>query len=155
MSEDLKKLPPEERLKKLKELEQKKKQEIDEAQKLIKESETEITEQRKWKEKVPIPQVAVEDSQSMSVEEKQMIGAHHQKSAGKAPLEEKKQKKTTAFFEEEEEKPKKSAQELEQLLGNVPQLPPELLGSDYAKHLSRKPMQDLYQEMAGIQSHRG
>ena len=54
MVDDLKNVPPEERIKKLKELEEKKKKEIEEAQKAIRESEQEITEKRKWEDKVPI-----------------------------------------------------------------------------------------------------
>src|SRR3989338_9330671 len=59
--EDLKKLPPEERIKKLKELEKKRKKEIEEGQKVIQESEQELTDRQKWAEKVPIPEFAQEN----------------------------------------------------------------------------------------------
>ena len=59
--EDIKKLPPEERIKKLKELEKKRKKEIEDAQKVIKDSEQELTDRKKWVDKVPIPEFAQED----------------------------------------------------------------------------------------------
>ncbi|PIN75940.1 hypothetical protein COV17_03385 [Candidatus Woesearchaeota archaeon CG10_big_fil_rev_8_21_14_0_10_36_11] len=74
MAEDsLKNIPPEERIKKLKELEKKKKQEIEEAQKAIRESEKEITEKRKWKDKVPIPELAKNDLVGLSEEGKAVL----------------------------------------------------------------------------------
>lgn len=74
--DELKRLPPEERIKRLKELEQQRRREIEEAQKQIKESEEEIKEGRKWKEKVPIPEVAKEDLEGLSEEGKQLLKVH-------------------------------------------------------------------------------
>lgn len=73
---ELEKLHPAERLKRLKELEQKKKQEIEEAQQQIRESERELSEERKWKEKVPIPEIAKEDLEGLSEEGKALLKAH-------------------------------------------------------------------------------
>ncbi len=70
---DLKKLPPEERIRRLKELEKERKKEIEEAQKEIQESEKELTERRKWKEKVPIPEFAKEDLEGLSEEARQLL----------------------------------------------------------------------------------
>jgi hypothetical protein len=58
---DLKKLSPEERIKKLKELEEKSKKEIEKAQKLIKESEEEIAIEQKLKD------VEIPDSEEIDV----------------------------------------------------------------------------------------
>ncbi len=58
---DFKDLPPEERIKKLKQLEKERQKEIAEAEKLIKASEDEITDKAEFKEKVPIPQFSQED----------------------------------------------------------------------------------------------
>ncbi len=73
---ELEKLHPAERLKRLKELEQKKKQEIEEAQQLIRESEQELSEERKWKEKVPIPEIAQENLEGLSEEGKALLKVH-------------------------------------------------------------------------------
>ena len=75
---DLSKFPPEERIKKLKELEKKKKEEIAQARKEIKESEDELTERQKWTDKVPIPQFAQEDLVGLSNEAKEMLKASRQ-----------------------------------------------------------------------------
>lgn len=71
--EELKKLPPEERIKKLKELEKKKKEEIEEAQKGIRDSESELSERRKWIEKVPMPEFAREDLENLSVDAQKIL----------------------------------------------------------------------------------
>ena len=71
--EDIKKLPPEERIKKLKELEAKKKKEIEEGQKSIKESQEEIKDRRKWLDKVPIPEMGKEELEGLSPEGKQIL----------------------------------------------------------------------------------
>ena len=74
--EDVDNLPPEEKIKRLKELEKKKKKEIEEAQKMLRETEKELTEREEWKRKVPIPQVAAESMGEMSEAEKEIIRAH-------------------------------------------------------------------------------
>jgi len=58
--DDLKKLPPAERIKKLRELEEKRKKEIEEAEELIKQSEGEIEEEVQRKRDIPIDQVKQE-----------------------------------------------------------------------------------------------
>ncbi len=73
MEEDLRHLPPEERIKKLKELEEKKKKEIEEAEKLIKESENEIKDKQKWLEKVPLPELGKDDLEGLSEEGKRIV----------------------------------------------------------------------------------
>ncbi|MBS3128140.1 hypothetical protein J4410_03270 [Candidatus Woesearchaeota archaeon] len=60
--EELKKLSPAERLKKLKELEKEKKKEIEEAQKLISSSEEELASEEKKKQDIPIEQLKADDA---------------------------------------------------------------------------------------------
>ena len=67
--DDLKKLPPEERIKRLKEISEKGKKEIEEAQKRIKESEDEAEDNADMLRKVPIPQIKAVDIESLFSEE--------------------------------------------------------------------------------------
>jgi hypothetical protein len=85
----LKKLPPEERIKKLKEIEEKNKKEIDEASKLIKESEVQIEEEKRITDQIPVPQLkAVDISSLFGGEEKQLYAIKHYASDRKQePLE--------------------------------------------------------------------
>ncbi len=82
MAEDmseLKKLPAEERLRKLRELAEKRKKEIEEAQALMRTSEEELEEGRKLQEKIPIPQMIGEEGVLETGEEKEMFTVHRQK----------------------------------------------------------------------------
>ena len=159
MSKDeLKGLRPEERLKKLKQLEEEKKKEIEEAHKLLVETEKELTDQRKWVEKVPIPQVAQETTEGLSAEGKQVLKAHK-------GVKEKKQ-------EEEPETPKSTKEESgrkpsleEALLKETPTMPSlGMRNVEYAipgaqgavpggmeyKPLGQLPTAVLYQEMSSL-----
>ncbi len=61
--DELKKLSPQDRLKKLKEIEDRNKKEIQEAQKLMKQSEAELEEEEKTKKQLPLPQLrSIDDS---------------------------------------------------------------------------------------------
>ncbi len=85
--EEVRKLEPEERVKRLKEIEVERKREIEEAEALIRDSVREINESEE-KKHVPIKQVAAEDiSQLITAEEKRMFrtarfadasGEHHE-----------------------------------------------------------------------------
>ena len=91
---DLKKLSPEERIKKLKELEEQKKKEIEQqkndieqdkkeiedVEKEIKNAQGELNEKRKVKEKVPIPEFAKEDLEWLSEEGKQILSVQKEAS---------------------------------------------------------------------------
>jgi len=126
---ELKKLIPEARLKKLKEIEEKSKKEIEAAQKLIKESEAEITEKKKFEEKVPIPQLTIEGEKGLeSKEEKEMLGAQRAKGAK---------------IEKEEVKPKKEASLEDQLR------------QEHIEELARKPADELKEMMADIYKQAG
>ena len=70
---NLKDLPPEERIKKLRELKKAKEKEIADAQKEIKDSEDEITERHKYLDKVPIPELMKDDLEGVSAEAKQAL----------------------------------------------------------------------------------
>ncbi len=174
---ELQELHPAERLKQLKELERKKKQEIEEAQKLIRESEQELTEEHKWKEKVPIPEVAKEELEGLSEEGKAMLKIHR-------GLREKKQKEGAGENEAAEEQeegeregggktarrerlsprgsPRGQASALEETVtqeriarqaANVEygiQPPGRPLDIDYTQRLSQRPIETLYQEISGI-----
>ncbi|MFH1276058.1 MAG: hypothetical protein ABIH82_03025, partial [Candidatus Woesearchaeota archaeon] len=83
-----KNLPPEDRIKKLKELEKKRKKESEEAQKVIKDSESELTERRKWTDRVPMPEFAREDFENLSEDAKQIL--EHRGVSGKIKLVEEK-----------------------------------------------------------------
>ncbi|MFH1053684.1 MAG: hypothetical protein V1740_04695 [Candidatus Woesearchaeota archaeon] len=74
--EELKKLPPEERIKRLKELEDKDKKEIEEARKMIADSEAEAEEDQRKYQDIPVPQMRAIDIGSLfSPEEKEMFKA--------------------------------------------------------------------------------
>src|SRR3989339_1420759 len=70
---ELKNLPPEERVKKLKEIEERNKKEIEKAHKLIQESMEEIEGEKQQKEQIPIPQVTSIDSGMLFGEEEKAL----------------------------------------------------------------------------------
>ncbi len=73
---DFESLPPEERIKRLKEFEEKKKKEIAEAERMVEDSKEEIKEETRKKEQMPIDQMKVFDENMLrSSEEKEMVKA--------------------------------------------------------------------------------
>ncbi len=152
--ENIKRLPPEERIRKLKELEKKKKQEIEEAQKEIRDSQNEITEKKKWVEKVPIPEVAKEDLEGLSAEGQQLLKTH--KGA--------KEKSKEETPEPAKKSSSKAVSDLEEaILREKVNLSPEAMGVEYGaktaarqalsgdyKPLSERPTTELYQEMSAL-----
>ncbi len=158
VDQQLKNLPPEERIKKLKELEQKRKKEIEEAHQLILQSEDEINERNKWEEKVPIPQVATEDGKELSLEEKEILKVHkglkEKKQETESATTEKKipSKKEEVSLEEtvEREQVRINPQALrgEYSLGGAPGA--RSVNMEYVATLSQKPTGDLYQEMSTL-----
>ena len=75
--DELKKLNPQERIEKLRELEEERKREIEQAEELIKKTAEEIAEAEE-KKKIPIPQARVTDLSTLATtEEKQMVSVHH------------------------------------------------------------------------------
>ncbi|MBI2668762.1 hypothetical protein HYX14_02885 [Candidatus Woesearchaeota archaeon] len=149
-NEDLKKLPPEERIKRLKKLEEERKKEIDDARKQIQESEQELTERQKVKDKVPIPQVARENLEGLTREEREILKVHkglkEKRGEDREGREGEGGKETGKTFQRGEE-----TTSLEEAVakGRM-ELPPQLLQSQYAIQLSKSPIQALYQEMREI-----
>ncbi len=74
--QDLKKLTPQERIKRLKDLEEARKKEIEEAEQLISESEKELEDEER--KRIPIPEAkATELSTLETIEGKQLVATHH------------------------------------------------------------------------------
>lgn len=72
---EIKKLSPEERIRRLKELEDARKREIEEAEELIKETTEELAEEKR---KIPIPEARATDMSTLdTVEGKQLVATHH------------------------------------------------------------------------------
>ncbi len=137
---ELKKLPPEERLVQLKKLEEKRKKEIETAQKMMQESETELKTARELEEKVSIPRIVASGGEEFlqSEEERQIF---------RVVRGETRKKKT----EEAEEKPKKEKfleEDLERV--SLKQKEEEAARADYVSRMSQRPIGDLYQEMSGL-----
>lgn len=88
----LKGLSPEERIKKLKELEEQRKKEIESAQKLIKQTEIEIEENSKEKQQLPIPQLKSDLATLTSEEEKDLFKMKRYEDGKKPSASEKKEK---------------------------------------------------------------
>ncbi len=133
--DELKNLPPEDRIKRLKELEKKRQKEIDEAREQIRTSQDELTERRKWVDKVPIPQMIQEDDAGLGEDARQMLKTHH-------GLREK---------IKEPELPESAKQpSLEEAVQEAArmEIPPAVLNSDYAQRLSQVPMKELYGQIS-------
>ena len=152
--DNFKELPPEERIKRLKELEKQKKKEIEEAETEIKKSQEELTQRQRWIEKVPIPQMAKSDFENLTPDEQKVQEAHKGK---KKELKDKDKKDKTEkqgndLSDVLDANSPGESLSLEDLAGERVDLPPELMNSQYALQLSQTPMQNLYQEMTSIKS---
>lgn len=111
--EDMKKLPPEERIKRLRELAEKDKKEIEEAQKLIKESELEAEDERERKLQIPIAQLKATDMTGLvSEEEKQMFKTKRYVTEQKQVLVEEEAPAVTLEEKVEKEKPQLTEEQL-------------------------------------------
>lgn len=149
--DDLKNLPPEDRIRKLKELEKEKKKEIEEAHKLLRESEEELTEKHKWKEKIPIPEVAKEELEELSEEGKQLLKLHKGLRV-KPPAEEEKEtvapRRRKGGLEETVEQEKVTLPREAQGMEYGPQRESQF-GMEY-RPLSEKPLGELYQDALAL-----
>ena len=88
--DDLKKLPAEERLTRLKQLAEEREKEIKEAQALMKLSEQELKEEERLREKIPIPQMIAEREEQLETgEEREMFDAHRMRGGRRAEQKEK------------------------------------------------------------------
>lgn len=112
--DEIKKLSPEERIKQLKKLEEDKRKEIEEAEKLIKESVVELEREEKIKQEIPIPQIkAVDIGGLFTKEEKEIFATKRYQSAKKPSGEEKpiQEKKETTLEDTVWEEQKNLSQE--------------------------------------------
>lgn len=152
-TKDFSNLPPKERIKRLKELEKKKKQEILEMEELIEESHKEIQDQAKFQEKVPIPQVARGDTSDLSESGKEVVRTLR---GSKKTIEIEKQDESSHETEDNLEETVQSERIAPISEGAHPayalpqNLHPAIFDSQYIGHLSQQPAQDLYREMAVI-----
>jgi len=148
--EDLVGLSPAEKIKKLKEIEQKKKKEIEEAHQLIQESEQELSAEEEWKRKVPIPQVARDDFSDATAEELEMQSAHRGASVQGTALEDELEKKAKQVGESISWKEQEGTETLEQLTGSASRTISGLANTDYAAHLSQQPIDKLRSDVYKI-----
>jgi len=127
----LKKMPPEERLKRLQKYKQERESELKEADELIKKSSGEVEQKKNLIEKIPIPQLASEDDEQLSAEEREMFAVHRQTVRRDSEQTPKKQEKKEEHLEEtvERERPKPIAEQ--------PQY-------------GMRPIRDMYNEAAAI-----
>ena len=138
--EELKRLPAEERIRRLRELTEKDKKEIEEAQSLLKESETEAQEKKKEIDKIPIPQLKSVDIDSLfGEEEKQVFEAKRFVGRGRR------------IEEAEEEHPRgRRGESLEEGLAGVPRLPEEQREAIRQEYIRQETTRDLYERRAEI-----
>lgn len=132
--DSLKKLSPKDRIKKLKELQQKNKEEIEQAQKMLLQAEDEASVEDQLRE-IPIPQLkAVDIGELFSPEEQELFKAKRFVSS--------KAKKG----QEEGQEEKKAKKGLESIAETAPQMPreEERQQREYLSQLSRKPAEELY-----------
>jgi hypothetical protein len=144
--DDINDLPPEERIKKLKKIESEKKKEIAEAQKQLKDSNDELTERKKWTDKVPIPEFAQENLEGLSVDGGDILkakGLISKKSEDEEITSKKELDLEETVAQEQITLPAESA--------NIEYGPPgqEAMFGGY-KPISEKPMGDLYSEAIAL-----
>lgn len=130
--EDIKKLPPEERIQKLKEIEAQRRKEIEEAEALITDSMREIGETTA---KIPIKQVRADDiSQLMTAEEKRIFKTARFQDSGQAAEEEAKPGEQSLEEMAQEEAKKTTAQGGKPIYGKA--LEEARKGIDYNAHMT-------------------
>lgn len=144
--DDLKKLSPEERIKKLRDLKKQRKKELDEAEKLIKESTDEIAAREVIERDELILELAV-------LEGREKPSAKKTKDIEK--LEELDDLEDVAESRKKPSKPTYLVEEQAGLEGAIGRehidLPPEVLQSQYTATLSQRPVYQLQEDVARIQ----
>ena len=134
---ELKKLSPKERIKKLKELQEKDKKEIEEAQHLIRESEEQAAREEET-EKIPIPQLKAVDIEALfSPEEQELFKAKRFIAPKEKAAVEEKLPKARPLEEVAAEAPKLSFEE-------------EKAHVDYLNQLSKAPAAELKEKVNSI-----
>ncbi|MBI2146020.1 hypothetical protein HYU22_01615 [Candidatus Woesearchaeota archaeon] len=158
--DDLKNLPPEARIKKLRELEKQRKREIEEAQEKIRESEDELVEQRKWKEKVPIPEVAKEELEGLGEEGKDLLKVHkglkEKKESDEAPAAPVSKRSARSGSAQSQSLEETVEQEAVPLAADAKDIEYGMKtaaerGMDYGP-LRQKPMAEIYQEAVSLKT---
>jgi len=152
MVDDLKNFSPEEKLRKLKELQKKKKQELAEAEKEIKESEEELSDQQKFLEKVPIPEVTKEDLAGLSESAREILKMQRGFKGKKAETEEELDKNDEVSIDSLEEAVQNSALRLSSNVNyELPQADPLLqMNVDYVMQLSQRPVEEIRRDVEYI-----
>src|SRR3989338_8047239 len=125
-------LPPEERILRLKRLEAQRKKEIVEMERMITESQSELTERKRWEEKVPIPHIAQDDARGLSDEGK---------SVRKTLRQEKVRKK-------EEKECRRTGDNVQYHLPD--EMPRHVIDTTYIMELSHVPLTELEQDVRGL-----
>jgi hypothetical protein len=132
--DELKNLTVEDRIRKLKELEQKKKEEIQKAQDMLKKSEEELEHKENERKQIPIPQLrAVDVSQLFTEEEKQIFG--------------------TKRFSQKSVAKKETETPLEETVATEQAKMPEVMNlaeQQYRVQLSKEPTKQLYTEIKSL-----
>lgn len=150
MAQDIKNLPPEDRIRKLKEIEEKKKKEIAQAKKLIKESEDELTERKKWVDKVPLPQVAQDDLTGLSESAKDILGTHRGVKR-KEDSEEEPESKDVSLEETVDREAIELPKQVQDVRYQLPhELSPQQINAEYLVQQSTIPVQELRAEMESL-----
>jgi hypothetical protein len=133
--DEIKKLSPEERIKRLKKLEEEKRKELEEAENLMKQSVGELEENEEIRQKMPVPQMqAVDIDHLFTQEEKQVFAAkRYTKAKEKEP--------------EEAPPPKPGEKTLEAEVQEAPQLTREQAEEQkqYGERLAMEQPSQLYQ----------
>jgi hypothetical protein len=146
--DDLKNLPPEERIKRLKELEKERRKEIEDAQEEIKKSEEELTDRKRWEDKVPIPQVAKMDLKGATDDEKAILKSHRGLKEEVQEEEEPTRGKNESLEETIE---KEKVQHTQAQMQYGMQSPGSPLDMGYVDRLSQAPVNALYSEIKSIE----
>ena|SRR3989338_2056263 len=149
--EDLKNLSPDERIKRLKEIQERRKQEIEEAQELMSLTEEELKQREKEKEQLPIPQLKSDTFENLLGEADREMFRMKRFTTEKSSISETKELKgAEGVAQQLEEVPLE-----ETLRRDAPQLGADQRAAmekeQYVKQLAMLPTQQLYNAIKGIQ----
>ena len=146
---DAKNLHPADRIKKLKEMQKEKEKEIAKAAKDIRDAQEQLKGEQEWADKVPVPQVAAENVEGLSEEEKLLLQVHKGLKKKQEVKEESKEKKVSKKVKEQpvEDMGLEETLAAERESVNLEQM---ATNSQYLTNLSQVPMQSLYSQISTI-----
>lgn len=148
--EDLKNLSPDERIKRLKEIQERRKQEIEQAQELMTLTEEELKQREKEREQLPIPQLKSDTFENLLGETDREMFRMKRFTSEKIIDSDKKSSGTATTTQQLEEVPLE-----ETLRRDAPQLSADQRAAmekeQYVKQLAMLPAQQLYNAIKGIQ----